>query len=226
MRHSIFRYFDDRCWADAFLAGHLHFRPLSYFRAFEDGEVRGDRYEGVSVYAPEGGLVVTNQTRGTTFTLLNHRFESMVRQDDIWIYCLSRVRTAALAAEFGAVVCVEILDIPEFCRRVRAALPAGAEFIGRRVDYYRAPDAGNPRWALPDQIATSKLNVYARQAEFRLVFSTTGALGFEDVSLRLVQGAAEIPPPPRQGGQVVPVGSLAAICQVHKISPEMMGPVV
>ncbi len=219
MRHSLFRYFDDRRWADAFLAGELYFRPLSFFRAFEDGQVRGDRHEGVSVYAPEGGLVITNQTQGKTFTLPNHRLESVARQDDIWVYCLSRVYTAALAAEFGAAVCVEILDIPVFCRRVRAVLPAEAEVIGRRVDYYRATDAGNPRWALPEQIATSKLDVYARQVEFRLVFSTTGALAFEDVSLRLVQGAAEIPPPAKQSGQVVSVGSLAAICQVHEISP-------
>jgi hypothetical protein len=110
---------------------------------------------------------------------------------------------------------VEILDIPEFCRRVRAALPAGAECIGRQVDYYRATDAGNPCWALPDRIATSKLDVYARQAEFRLAYSITGAPGFEDVSLRLVQGPAEVLPPAKRGGQVVAVGSLAAICQVH-----------
>lgn len=135
MRHSLFRYFDDRRWADAFLTGDLYFRPLSYSRAIEDGQVRGDRHEGVSVYAPQGGLLVTNQTQGTTFTLPNHRFESAVRRDDIWVYCLSRVFNAALAAEFAAVVCMEILDIPEFCKRVRAALPAGAECIGRRVDY-------------------------------------------------------------------------------------------
>ena len=177
MRRSLFRYFDDRRWADAFLAGELYFRQLAYFRAYEDGLVRGDRNEGVSVFAPAGGLVVTNQTRGTSFTMPGHRLESAVHKDEIWVYCLSRARTAALAAEFGAVACVEIQDVPEFCRRVRAALPAGAEFAGRRVDYYRATDAGNPRWALPDQIATAKLDTYARQAEFRLVFSTTGALG-------------------------------------------------
>jgi len=200
MKHSLFRYFDNRSRVDTFLAGRVYFRPLSYFRAYEDGQIRGDRNEGMALYAPEGGLVVTNQT-----------------QDEIWVYCLNRARTAALATEFNAVTCVEILDIPEFCRRVKAALPAGAEFFGRRIDYYRATDAGNPRWVLPDRIATSKLDDYARQFEFRLVFSATGALGFEDVSLRLVHGDAEPPPPAKQDGQPVPVGSLADICRVHEL---------
>ena len=171
------------------------------------------------MYAPEGGLVITNQTQGTTSTLPDHRFESAARQDEIWIYCLSKIRTASLAAEFGASVCVEIRDIPEFCRRVRAALPAEAEFFGRRIAYYRTTDAGDPRWALPDRIATSKLNVYSRQAEFRLVFSTTGALRFENVQLRLVEGEAEMPPRAKLDGQTVSVGNLAAICRVHETSP-------
>ncbi len=218
MRRSLYRYFDDRRWADAFLAGELYFRSLAYFRAYEDGQVRGDRNEGVSVFAPAGGLVVVNRTQGTSFTLADHRFESSVRQDEIWVYCLSRVRTAALAAEFGAVVCVEILDVPTFCMRVQAALPATAKFIGRRVDYYRATDAGDPRWALPDRIATSKLDGYARQAEFRLVFSITGALEFENISLRLIQGASETPPPAKQDGQTVTIGSLADICRIHEIN--------
>ena len=217
MKHSLFRYFDNRSRVDTFLAGRVYFRPLSYFRAYEDGQIRSDRNEGMALYAPEGGLVVTNQTKGTSFTMADHRFESSARQDEIWVYCLNRARTAALATEFNAVTCVEILDIPEFCRRVKAALPAGAEFFGRRIDYYRATDAGNPRWVLPDRIATSKLDDYARQFEFRLVFSATGALGFEDVSLRLVHGDAEPPPPAKQDGQPVPVGSLADICRVHEL---------
>jgi hypothetical protein len=46
---------------------------------------------------------------------------------------------------------------------------------------------GNPRWALPDMIATSKLESYAWQDEFRLVFSLN-AFGFEKVALRLTRG--------------------------------------
>ena len=83
-----------------------------------------------------------------------------------------------------------------FCSRIEAALPPAAKFpaqaggrparIGRRVEYYREAEGGNPRWALPDMIATSKLNSYAWQNEFRLVFSLTDALEFEKVDTRLV----------------------------------------
>ena len=51
-----------------------------------------------------------------------------------------------------------------------------------------------------------------------MVFETTGALGFEDVSLRLIQGASETPPPAKQDGQTVTIGSLADVCRIHEIS--------
>lgn len=218
MRHSLFRYFDQRQWADAFLNGNLLFRPLSYFRSYED-QIRGDTNEGVAVFEPAGGLVITNHTKGTTFTLPGHRLESAVRQDEIFVYCLSRVRTAELAAEFGSIICVEIRNIPEFCRRVQVAMPVGAEYVARRVEYYKATDAANPRWALPDMIAMSKLDVYSRQAEFRLAFSTTGAMDFENVTLQLVHGDGEPPPrPPAPDHHPVLVGSLWDICRLHEIS--------
>ena len=80
----------------------------------------------------------------------------------------------------------------------KAALPREATFPGRpgrthidrRVDYYREAEDCNPRWALPDVIATSRFEDYAWQDEFRLVFSLTDALGFENVKLRLVQERA------------------------------------
>lgn len=218
MRHSLFRYFDQRQWASAFLSGNLLFRPLSYFRSYED-QIRGDTNEGVAVFEPAGGLVITNHTKGTTFTLPGHRLESVVRQDEIFVYCLSRVRTAELAAEFGAVICVEIRNIPEFCRRVQAAMPAGAEYVAGRVKYYRATDAASPRWALPDMIAMSKLDVYSRQAEFRLAFSTSGAMGFENVALHLVHGDGELPSHPSTPDRhLVSISSLRDICRLHEIS--------
>jgi hypothetical protein len=219
MRHRLYRYFDQRQWGDNFLAGKLLFRPLSYYRAYEDHQVRGDKNEGVAVFQPAGGLVVTNLTQSTTFTLPNHRFESAADQNEIWIYCMSRVRTAELAAEFGAVTCIEILDIPAFCRRVKEALPTDAEFFAKRVEYYRVTDAASPRWALPELIAFSKQNTFFRQAEFRLAFSTTGAMRFENVALQLVQGDGTAPPSPAgPDRQLISVGSLRDICLVHEIS--------
>jgi len=109
--------------------------------------------------------------------------------------------------------------------RVEAALPAQATFpgrpgqsrIGRPVEYCQETEGGNPRWALPDVIATSKLERYAWQDEFRLVFSLTDALQFEKVANRIVSdhtGKAQ------DAGEHrccrVDIGSLRDICQLHE----------
>ena len=75
--------------------------------------------------------------------------------------------------------------MPTFCDRIRAALPPTATFRARRVDYYPQSQGGNPRWALPDDIATSKLEKWAYQEETRLIFSLTDALNFENVKCQL-----------------------------------------
>ena len=72
MRHRLYKYFSDRKWANAFLDGEILFRSLSYFRDYEDKNVRGDEKEGTAVYRPKEGLVITNHTQGTTFTLSDH----------------------------------------------------------------------------------------------------------------------------------------------------------
>ncbi len=180
-RHSLFKYYASRRWADEFLGGKLLFRSLSYLHDIEDKNVREDQNEGNAIFRPKGGLVVTNETKGTTFTLADYAFESRVKQNEIFVFCMSRSLTDELGEGFGAVVCIEIRDVGVFCSRIEAALPSEVKFpgqaggrpagIGRRVEYYRQIDGGNPRWALPDRIATSKLDSYAWQNEFRLVFS-------------------------------------------------------
>ena len=102
MRQSLYKYFIDRKWAEAFLDGEILFRSLSYFRDLEDGGVRNDKNEGVSVYRPEGGLVVNNMTQGTKFTLPGSAFESRVSQEEIFVYCTSKVLSEEIATRFKA----------------------------------------------------------------------------------------------------------------------------
>ena len=194
-KHSLYKYYSNQRWAEELVAGNLLFRSLSYFRNYEDNEIRGDKGEGTAVYRPEGGLVVNNLTQGISFTLLDHAFESSANLEEIFVFCLSNSFTNKLWKKFKSVVCVEIFDIRKFCWRIEAALPAKAAFpglperprIGRRVSYYHETEGGNPRWALPDQNASSKSDSYAWQDEFRLVFCFTDALAFEKVDLRIVQ---------------------------------------
>jgi hypothetical protein len=224
-RRSLYKYFSERKWAEAFINGEVLFRSLSYFRDYEDNKVREDENEGTSIFRPEGGLIVNNLTQGTTFTLPG-AFESAAKQEEIFIFCLSRSLTDELRERFKAVACVEILNVRTFCDRMETALlPSNATFpgrpgrkrIGQRVEYYKETEAGNPRWALPDMIATSKLDNYAWQDEFRLLFSLTDALGFENVDLCLKQGNAKNPRNPAEHHcYPLSAGSLKDICRLHE----------
>jgi len=225
LRHSLFKYFTDRKWAEAFLEGKLRFRSLSFFRDYEDEEVRGDRKEGTTVFRPRAGLVINNLTQGKTMTLPNHSFESTANQEEIFVYCLSRSFTDELRKRFDAAACVEVFNVRSFFAAVEAALPSAAVFpgmpghtrIGHPVEYYDETEGGNARWALPDVIATSKVNAYSWQDEYRLVFSLTDALGFEKVSTRLVGDSPALAPPLAEHRHYdVNAEGLREICRLHE----------
>jgi hypothetical protein len=229
----VYKYFSEARWAQAFLLGELRFRSLSYFRDLEDNNVREDPDEGTALYRPQGGLPVNNVTQGRSFNLAGHALESTAKQEEIFVYCTSRSLTQELWDRFGAVACVEILDVPKFCARIEAALRRTATFpgrpgrtrIGRRVDYYHETDNCNPRWALPDVIATSKFDDYAWQHEFRLVFSLTDALGCEKVDLRLVRDRArkERNAAEHRVFDVTVPNGLADICRLHETTLPRLG---
>jgi hypothetical protein len=227
-RQSLFRYYADPQWAEAFLDGRMRFWSLGYFRDLEEQGVRGDANEGRAHHRPEGGLQVTNRTQGTRFTMPAHRLSSAVKQEEILVFCASRSHSRRLWEAFGASVCIEILNIPAFCPQVQARLPAGATFpgrpgherIGHRVEYYRVSDAADTRWALPDRIAISKLTDYAWQDEFRLVFSLTDALAFQNVALALAPtDAPPLPPAQDHPFHDAAAGSLRDLCRVHAAPP-------
>lgn len=221
-RRRLYKYYADRRWVEAFLSGKL---SLAYFRDFEDKEIRGDQNEGTAVYRPESGLIVNNQTQRTTFTLPGYAFESSANPAEIFVFCLSRSLNDELSQEFQAVACVEILDILTFCMRIQTALPREAKFpgspgrarVGWRAEYYQESEGGNPRWALPDKIATAKSFRYTRQDEFRLVFSLTDALAFQNVNTRLTpNNARRIPNPAEHHSYYVEAQTPADICVVHE----------
>lgn len=224
-KRSLYKFVSDRRWAAALIEGEVFFNSLAYFRDYEDAGVRSDINEGASVYTPSGGLVVNNVTQGRSMTLPGHTFTSTAKQDEIFVFCVSRAMTDRLKSEFKAVACVEITDVAAFCRRVQEQLP-GASFpgrpgrthIGHPVTYYRPTEAGHPRWAAPDLIATSKLDSYSWQHEYRFVFSVTDALAFQNVSLTLLQKDA--PPAqkaPRHANRLVKIGSLRDIAVLHEL---------
>ena len=217
MRRSLYKYFTKRKWAEAFIDGEILFRSLSFFRDYEDRDVRGDQKEGTSVFRPEGGLVITNYTQGTTFTMQHSAFEVIANQEEISVFCASRSLTDGLRKKFDSTVCVEILKTQTLCERVKRTLPAHATFRAGRVEYYHQNDAPNPRWALPDQIAMSKLERYKWQNEFRFLFCLTDALGFEKGAHHLVRGEPKGAPKPTEHHEyLLKAGSLGDICRLHE----------
>jgi hypothetical protein len=217
MTQSLYKYFTERKWADAFLDGEMLFRSLAYFRDYEDENVRKDKDEGTAVFRSADGLVINNRTQRTTFTLAGYAFESTANQEEIFVFCTSRSRTEELRERLEAVVCVEILKIPTFCERITRALPANATTRAGRVEYYDHGESPNTRWALPDQIAMSKFRTYEWQDEFRFVFCLTDALGFEKGALRLVKGDIQERPNLAEHREYpVKARSLRDICRLHE----------
>lgn len=162
--------------------------------------MRGDQFEGTSIYRPLDGLVLNPTSGGAPTVLPGHAFEATARTHEIFVFCLGRKLDTALGQDFAAEVCIEILNVPKFCERVTASLPPRAKLagawghqrVGHRVRYYNGGDSCNPRWACPDLIATSKLQLFANQEEFRLLFTLTNAFDHENGIYRIV-GPKEIP---------------------------------
>jgi hypothetical protein len=204
------------------MLGSMRFRTLAFYRDYEEQQVRGDENEGTSVFRPDEGLAISNHTQRQQSVEPESAFEAEVKAGEIFVCCLSRSNSPRIREEFGARAYVEIANVPEFCRRVQKALPGatfggkpGHERIGRSVEYY---DAGRPpeaRWACPDLIACSKFERYRWQGEFRLLFSMTDALKFQNVQLRLVKGKPTRPGDPSQHHQqIVETGDLSDIASV------------
>ena len=117
---SLFRYLSDE-YIDAFVRrGEVFFRALSYYRDYEDADVRSDTFEGTRVHLPIDGLKAT--VVGTAEVVsLPYTFESTAREDDIFVYCLSTERSEELAEKFNIFCLILILIFPVDCSHVSSA---------------------------------------------------------------------------------------------------------
>ena len=85
----------------------------------------------------------------------------------------------------------------------------------------RGTDDCNPTWACPDMIAALKSKTFAWQDEYRLVFSLTNALAFENAQYALVRDETS---QERKRAEHQPydlnAGSLRDICRLHVFDTE------
>jgi len=180
--------------------------------------VRGDKYEGTSIYLPDGGLPINNLTRGFKKTFPGGSFQSKVKLEEIFVICASRSFTDELRDKFKAVVCVEITKIQTLSTRIRNALPKGSTFRNGAVMYYEAAEGPGTRWPQPELIAKSKVNSYRWQDEYRFLFSPTDALAFENVTTQIILGQTEDRKPVEHEHHRIQTKSLRDICQLDELS--------
>jgi len=79
---KLYKYISSKYLDDFINKGIVLFRSLSYFKDYEDKQIRGDNLEGTLKYEPSDGLVINNLTTGKTF---KHKgsFESTTKNNDI-----------------------------------------------------------------------------------------------------------------------------------------------
>jgi hypothetical protein len=224
MKQTLYKYFTQREYAEQFLDGSIYFNSLGYFCDYEDEEVRGDKYEGTSVFRPTGGLPIRNITKGFKGTIPEGAFQSTVKLEEVFVLCASRSFTDELRDGFNAVVCVEITKIHTLCTRIRKALPTGSTFRNGAVQYYDAAEGPGTRWPQPELIAKSKVNNYRWQDEYRFFFSPTNALAFENVTTQIILGQTEDRKPVEHNPYIIQARSLRDFCRLHELRSAELPP--
>ena len=217
---SLYRYFSKE-YADAFVQkGEVMLHALSYFRHYEDQEMRGDKFEGTLVHLPDKGLVVKKVDTGEEL-LLPYRLESTAKEDDIFVYCLSETLSAEIAEDFKADVAIEITNPAKFLNLVRSALSLRKrfrvnQFIHEPVKYYEWNEPPIADWALPERITLRKPKMFEWQREYRLAVPIGDAFDVHNVNTNLVPvnhfRTSEAKSYPKQ---LIRLGNLSKICRVH-----------
>jgi hypothetical protein len=218
----LFRYISPK-YVDAFLRrGAILMRPLSYYRDYEDQGVRADSLEGTLAHLPRDGLKVRMVDTGEV-KALPHTLESTAREDDIFVYCVSKEMSKDLGARFETDVCVEIHRPVQFLHRLRTALALRSRMrahaiVHGPVRYYEFHEPPVVDWALPERIAMRKPSQLAWQHEYRFAVPKGNAFAVENVSVKLVPLGAQRPPRSIDHAKLsLQLGDLSKICRVHTL---------
>lgn len=203
--------------------GELLFRSLSYFRNYEELQVRGDRNEGKRLYNPSTGLELTKTDTGEKI-VLPWSFVSSVKERDIFVFCMSFERKPELAKEFGTDTCVEILDPVSLLAKIRASLALRkwvkrARLLNGAVDYYSPTEPPLAEWAVPERMIFRKTTEYAHQLDYRIAFARGDALKVDNVETKITANPGEIDPALEGHPEhTLRLGSLARICRIHTVA--------
>jgi hypothetical protein len=218
----LFRYFSKEHASDFVQKGTVLFRSLSYFRDYEDIGVRADEHEGTLVHQTQDGIAINKLTSGESLSL-QYRFESTVKEDEIFVYCMSTELSPEIAQRFGADVAIEILDLPKFLNCLRAALSLRRRFrvdqlVYEDVRYYDWHEPPIVDWALPERIAMRKPRSFSWQMEYRFAVPIKDAFRLGNVKTNLVPiGSNRLSRANAHPQQFLNLGNLSKICKVHQM---------
>lgn len=222
MRTSLFKYFGNEAYARAFIdTGEIYLRPLAYFRAFEDEQVRGDPDDGKLLHAPETGLVLTKANGEVVEMPPGWRFRASVRENDIFVYCLSLDLSEDLAARFESSFCVEVSAPIRLLGRIASSARLRSRIdrhvYSQAVDYRSLAAEPGVDWALPERVAFIKPESWSWQNEHRIVLGLKGAFDVENVECALESGE-QVSTTPAESAEplVLHVGDLSKITELHR----------
>lgn len=219
---TLVRYFSEEYGRRFIQDGEVLFRALSYFRDYEDEEVRSDEYEGTLVHLPKDGLRI-KLTESEQEVSLPYTFESTVKVDEIFVYCMSTEVNPEIGARFKAQVAIEITKPHVFLSKLRSALALrkrirSEKLLSHPVRYYEVHEPPIVDWALPERIAMRKPATFSWQKEHRLAVPIGDAFSVENVSVKLVPLGSR--PKTRAFSYpklLLKLGSLANACRIHKL---------
>jgi len=218
----LYKYFTEDRFALALIEqGLVYMQTLAAFRAYEDGDVRGDRHDGRLRYEPSDGLKLTRSNGENLNLPPGCKLVSSPQPDDIYVYCLSTVRSEELAERFSSRLCVEIENPTGLIGRIkrhvalRSQLARGQVFHGP-VEYRPEENPPIVKWALPEKVSFIKPPEWQWQNEYRIAVGRKGAFDVENVLTTIECGEIANAPPPRRGPLYLAVGGIARTATLHK----------
>lgn len=183
---KLYKYISSKYLDDFINKGIILFRSLSYFKDYEDKQIRGDKFEGTRKYEPLDGLIINNLTTGQHLNIKGS-FESTAKNSEIFVFCMSFKYDKEFHNKFDADICVEFIDADEFINKVAQSINLfqDTKLIHGIVQHYSFTDPPIIDWALPEKIIMSKPECFKWQNEYRIAFAKNSTLNIENTDLVL-----------------------------------------
>ena len=219
---ALYKYFSEERFARALIErGEVFMQTLANFRGYEDNDVRRDPNDGQLRYEPAGGLPIQFEGREANEPWHGWRFTSSVKEEDVYVYCLSTERSGELAERFESPFCVEICNSVSLIGRIRRKVQLRSQLERKHlyadpVDYRSVEAIPAADWALPEKVAFIKPEGWSWQQEYRVLVGKKGAFDAENVRLSLQTGPQPLAPLANHPPLILTLGDLSGITELHR----------